>query len=143
MRTVNVRIGHDNNLMISELTDIKIFRDAGTERRNHGTDGITSEDSVKSCFFYVQNLTAERQDCLCCTVTCRLCGTTCGITLYDVDFAVLRIFIGAIREFTRKTHTVESGFSSGQVSCFSCSIPCTLCHDCLFTDCLRNCGVLL
>ena len=38
MCTVDIGIGHDDDLVVAELADIKIFMNTGTERSNHRFD---------------------------------------------------------------------------------------------------------
>ena len=69
MGAVHVGIGHDDDLVVSELAQIKVFRDTGTECGDHGSDLFISEYFIKSCFFYVKDLTTERKDSLCSSVS--------------------------------------------------------------------------
>ena len=93
MRTVHIGIGHNDNLVVAKLADIKVLVDSGTKGCNHRLDLGVAVDSVQTGFLYVEDLTTERKDCLCGTVTCCLGGTTRGITLYDVDLTVFRILV--------------------------------------------------
>ena len=53
MRAVYIRIGHDNDLMITELGDIEIVMDSGTERSDHGFNLGVGIDFIQSCLLYV------------------------------------------------------------------------------------------
>ena len=54
---------------------------------------FSEEGVVKTCFLNVQNLTAKRKYGLGRTVSCSLCGTARGISLYDINFAVFGISV--------------------------------------------------
>lgn len=102
MRTIDIGIGHDNNLVITQLADIKIFIDTCTKCSDHRFNFCVAENTIQTCFFYIQNLSTKRKYCLRCTVSGSLGTSTGGITLYDVDLAVLRILVTAIGKFTGK-----------------------------------------
>ena len=58
MRTVHVGIRHDNNLMIFQLCNIKIFVNAGTKTGNHGFNFRILVNFIFSGFFYLLLLLA-------------------------------------------------------------------------------------
>ena len=93
MCTINIGIGHDDDLVITKLADIKILMDSRSKCCDHSFDLGICINFIQTCFLYVQDLTSQRQDSLCHTVSGSLCGTTGGISLYDVDLAVLRILV--------------------------------------------------
>ena len=124
---VNVGIGHDNDLMITEFFHIKIFRNACTKGCDHISDFFGIQDSVQSCLFNVQDLTAQRQDRLCFRVSCLDGRTARGITFDNVDFAKFWVFFGAISKFTWKSCAFKCTFSSSHTSCSLCGFSCLLC----------------
>ena len=65
--------------------------DSGTKCSDHCLDLGIGINLIQSCLLYIQDLTTQWKDSLCCTVTCCLRRTAGGISLYDVDLAVLRI----------------------------------------------------
>ena len=93
VRSIDIGIGHDNDLVISQLTDIKIFVDSRSKCCDHCLNLSISVNLIKTCFLYVQNLTTKWQDCLSCTVSGCLCRTAGGISLDDIDLTLGRIFI--------------------------------------------------
>ena len=93
MSTIDIGIGHDDDFMITQFCDIKIFMNTSTKCSDHCFNLCIAVDSVQTGFLYVEDLTTERKDCLCCTVTCCLGGTTRRISLYDVDLTVFRILV--------------------------------------------------
>ncbi len=73
MRTVNVGIRHDDDLVIPKLAYIEVisisFRKAAAERIDHGLDLCIRQHLIDTCFFNVQNLTSDWQDCLIISVS--------------------------------------------------------------------------
>ena len=57
MGSVYIRICHDNDLIIPQLTDIKIisisFRKAASERIDHGLDLRICKYFVNACFLHI------------------------------------------------------------------------------------------
>ena len=126
MGTVNIGISHNDDLVISQFGNIEIIMNTGTKGGNHSLDLRIGVNLIQTGLFHVQNLTAQGQDRLGRAGTGRLGGATCGISLYDVDLAVLRILIGAVCQLSGQSHTIESGLSSGQVAGFSRCLTGTL-----------------
>ena len=58
MRTVNVGIGHDDDLVVSELTEIEVLGYTGSERSDHSSYLFVSEYLILSSLFYVKYLTS-------------------------------------------------------------------------------------
>ena len=108
MCTVNIGIGHDNDLVITEFTDIKVIMDTCTKCSDHSLDLCIAVNSVKTGFFYIENFASKRKYSLCRTVSCSLCRTARGISLYDVNLTVFRVFIGTVCKFARQCHSIES-----------------------------------
>ena len=107
MCTVHVGIGHDDDLVITQFGNIKIFMDSCTKCSDHRLDLGIAVDLIQSCLLYVQDLTTQWKDCLRRTVTCCLRRTAGGISLYDVDLAVLRILIRTVCKLSRKCHIIQ------------------------------------
>ena len=61
MGAVHIGIGHNYNLIISQLLDVKIFMNSRSKSGNHCAYLGISIDSVKSGFFYVQNLSSPAE----------------------------------------------------------------------------------
>ena len=91
MSSVDVGIGHDDYLMISQLVQVEVLSDTAAESCDHVLDFIGTEYLVKSGFFNVQDLTSQRKDGLTFTVTSVLGGTACGISLDQENLREFRI----------------------------------------------------
>lgn len=68
MRTVDVCIGHDDDLVVARLGDIEVAavagtrRDAAADRGNQRLDGVTRERAMVTNALDVQNLAAQGQN---------------------------------------------------------------------------------
>ena len=62
MGSVHIRISHNDDLMITELSNIKIFMDSCAESRDHGFDLGIGIDFIQSCLFNIQDLSSKRKD---------------------------------------------------------------------------------
>ena len=140
---VDIGIGHDDDLVVAQFGDIEIVVDSGSECRNHRFDLGIRINFIETCLLYVQNFSTQRQDCLRCTASCGFCGTTRGISLNQEDLTVFRILVGTVCQFSRQGHAIQCGFSSRQVTRFSCGLSGTLGKQGFFDNRLCNSRVLL
>ena len=101
-----------------------------------------SQNTVKSCFLNIENLTSKRKYSLCFSLSCTLCRTAGGITLDYKNFTIFRILIRTICKFTRKIKTIKCCVSSCKIPCFSCCFSCTLCKNRFFTYCFCHRRIL-
>ena len=64
MRSVDVRIGHDDDLVIAKFGNIEIvsvsFGEAAAERIDHGLDLCIGKNLVDTCFLDVQDFASDR-----------------------------------------------------------------------------------
>ena len=61
MRAVNIGIGHDDDFVIAQFLDIKIFAaNAGAQRGDERADFIRRQHFVEACALDIQNFTAQR-----------------------------------------------------------------------------------
>ena len=134
MGAVHVRIRHDDDLVITELGNIEIVVDAGPEGGDHGFDLRVAVDPVQTGFFHVEDLSAERKDGLRRTVAGALGAAAGRIALHDVDLAVFRVFVGAVRKLAGQRHAVQRRFTPGQLSGLAGGLPGSLGQDGFFHD---------
>ena len=130
MAAVDIGIGHDDNLVVTEFLDIEVFAYAGAKGSDHGTDGVGIQDSVKACLFDVQDLAAERKDSLETAVTAGLCRSACGVTFDDVDFKEARIFFRAVGQLAREAGYFKRFLSAGVLPGMSSSLRKQCCRRC-------------
>ncbi len=85
MLTIDIGIGHDDDLVVTQFGDIDIIAETTAKSLDHHTDLGIVEDLVDSGFFNIQDLASQRQDGLEVGITSLLRRTAGGITLNDVD----------------------------------------------------------
>ena len=99
VRTIDVGIGHDDNLVVTQLVDIglaialAINAEAYTNGLDDVHDRLSLEDTVPLNLLDVQNLTTQRQDSLEVTVTALLGRATSGVTLDEEYLTNLGVFL--------------------------------------------------
>mgnify|MGYP000296725207 CR=1 FL=1 len=88
MCSINVGIGHDDDLVISQFGNIEIIMDSCTECSDHCLDLGITVDLIQSCLLYIQDLSTKWQDRLGRSVTGCLCRTSRRVSLYNVDLTL-------------------------------------------------------
>ena len=53
MGAVLIRIGKDNDFVITQAIQIKILSDAGTNRRNNGAEFFIGQHLIQPLLFYI------------------------------------------------------------------------------------------
>ena len=106
VRTVDIRVGHDDDLVIAQLVDVELVTaNTCAQRHNKVANFLAAQHPVKTRAFDIQDLTLQRQDRLRTPVAARLGRTTRRVTLHQEDFGFGGVFFRAIFEFGRvKVH---------------------------------------
>ena len=148
MRTIDIGIGHDDDLMVTNLAQVERFRvffgsKGDTQRGEDVAHLFGLEHLVLHRFLHIEDLTAKRENSLVHAVTTGLSGTACRITLDEEEFALCRIFAYAISEFTGQTTTTERRFAEhGLTGVTRCNTRLRRENDLLY-DFLRIIGMFL
>ena len=85
MAAVNIGIGHDDDLVIAELLDVKLLAESRAERRDDGGELVVAVDLVGARLFDVEHLAPERQDRLKARVASLRGRAACTVALDDVE----------------------------------------------------------
>ena len=113
VRTIDVRIGHDDDTVITQLVRVVLFpANTATQCGDQCADFRRRQHFVKTGFFDIQNLTLQRQDCLGATVTALLGRTASGVTLHQVHFRQCRIFFLTVGQFARQASDIQRAFAT-------------------------------
>ena len=107
MGAVDVRIGHQHDLVVAQLVEVEVLLDAGTEGVDDRLDLLVGQDLVEAGLLDVEDLAADREDGLRLRVAPAACRTARGVTLDDEDLAVTRIAGLAVDELAGQTTTAE------------------------------------
>ena len=122
MRTINVCIGHDDDLVVARLADIEVAtvagarRDAAADRGDQGLDGVARERAVVTHALDVQNLAAQGQNRLDVSATAVLGRTACRVALYDKELGQLGIAHRAVGELAGQRRRLEQTFATGRLA---------------------------
>ena len=143
VRAVHVCIGHDDDLAVATLREVKLLADARAERRDHRADLGIGKDLVEACLLHVEDLAAQREDRLEPSVASLLRRTPCRVALDDVDLALVGILDGAVCELAGETGDLERVLAARQLTCLACCLAGTRRHECLVEHLFRDGGVLL
>ena len=143
MRAVHVCIGHDDDLAVAALREVKLLADARAERRDHRADLGIGKDLVEACLLHVEDLAAQREDRLEPSVASLLCRAACRVALDDVDLALVGILDGAVRELAGEAGDLERVLAARQLTCLACRLAGARRHECLVEHLFRDGGVLL
>ena len=133
MRTIHVRIGHDYDLIITKLGNIKIvsvaFRKTTAECIDHCLDLCIGQHLINGSLFYVKDLTADRKDCLIVTVSGCLGRAAGRISLYNKDLTERRIFLFAVSKLAigvKRIFLLGEEIGLGTLLCLT-NLGCLLC----------------
>src|SRR5688572_801532 len=117
VRTVHVGVGHDDDAVVAQARDVEVLdADAAAERGDHRLDLVAAEHLVEAGLLDVQNLALDGQDGLETAIAALLGGAAGRLALDDVDLALRRVALLAIRKLSRKTAAVERALAAHQVA---------------------------
>ena len=74
------------------------------------------EHLVVARFFYVENLSLEREDGLEAAITSLFGGAAGGLSFHEEEFAAVGIALGAVGEFAGKAAGIKRAFAAGEVA---------------------------
>ena len=109
VRTIDIGIGHDDNLLVAQLVDIgflavfAVEAEADTQCLDDVVHLVTFEGFVPHGFLYVQDFTAQGQDGLVLAVSSLLGRSACRVTLDEEQFAFFGVLAGAVGQFAGHT----------------------------------------
>ena len=143
MRTVDIRIGHQDDMVVPGPLDVETVADPGADSGYQRLDLGVLQDLVLRSLLDVQDLAPQGEDCLELSVSPLLCGTACRISFHDVEFALCRVPLLAVGEFAGQTCGFQRALSPGEFASVLCSFTGTGGRKCLVHDDLEGLRVLL
>ena len=141
MLAVDVRIRHQNNLVVARLLNIEVITNAGAESGNHRLNLGVGESTVQASALDVQDLTAQRQNSLGVRVTTLNSRTTRRVTLHQVNLRDRRILRGAVLELTGHGAGLQQALTAGRLTCLTGCNTRLSGGDCAANNILRHRGV--
>ena len=96
MRTIHVRIGHDNDPSVPQFFQVEgsfavAVSDSGADRGDHRLNFQILQDLIETGFLDIDQFSADRKDRLKSSVTALLGGSAGGIAFHDVEFGQVGI----------------------------------------------------
>ena len=120
MRPIDIRIGHNDNLMIPQFFDIKLIAaDPSAQCHDQVTNFLRGQHAVKPRPLHIKNLAFQRQNCLSLSVAASLGRATGAVPLHQKDFGFRRVFFRAIFQFSSQIIHIHRGFAPGQITGFT------------------------
>src|SRR6202040_3068149 len=112
----DVGIGHQDQLAVAQLARIEVvLADPASQRRDHGANLFVPQHLVVPGLLDVENLSLQRKDRLELTVAALLGRPACRLSLDKVEFAAIRLPLGAIGKLTRQSAAIKRALAPGQV----------------------------
>ena len=143
MRTVDIGIGHDHDLVVARLRDIPLLAEAAADRGNEGPDLVVREHAVDPRLLDVQHLAAQGQDRLRRAVAAGLRRAACGIALDEKELGLRRVALGAVAELAGKRETVHHALAPRRLARGPRGLSGASGEEGLLDHRLRDGGVLL
>ena len=119
VRAVDVRVRHDDDLVVAQLVGVELVdADAGAERGDQRADLLRRQHLVETHALDVEDLAAQRQDRLELAVAALLGAAAGAVALDDEQLGLGRIALLAIGELARQRGGADAR------SCASSRAPC-------------------
>src|SRR5262249_29958604 len=117
VRTVDIRVGHDDDAVVAQLLDIEVLgADAAAEGRDHRLDLVAAQHLVAARLLDVENLALEGKDRLEAPVASLLRRSTGRFALDDVQLAERGIALLAVGELARQRAAVERALAPHEIA---------------------------
>ncbi|KAF1027129.1 MAG: hypothetical protein GAK37_02513 [Pseudomonas sp.] len=114
VRAVDVSIGHDDDVVITQLVDVVLFAtDTAAQRGDQRSDFLRRNHLVETSLLDVEDLALQRQDGLGATVTTLLGGPASRVTFHQVQLGEGRVFFLAVRQFARQAGDIQRTLAAG------------------------------
>ena len=143
MLAVDIRIGHQNDLVIPSLLGVEIFANTGTECRDHGLNFGVAERTIEARLFYIEDLSSQRKDRLELGVAALNGRTTGRVTLNHEDLRERGVFARAVTQLSGHSARLEQALTASLLASLASSESCLGCLNSLADNIARLCGVAI
>ncbi len=113
---VDVRVGHQHDLVVAEVLDLELVLDPGADRGDQRLDLVVGEDLVDPALLDVDDLASQRQHRLGVAVAALLRRAAGRVALDDEELRQRRVLDRAVGELARQHRVLQSGLAPGQVA---------------------------
>ena len=134
VRAVDIGIGHDNQLVVAGLANVKVLTEAGAHGREQRPDFFVGQNAFHAGLFNVQNLPPNWQDGLRQTTPTTLSGTAGGVPFDDEQFGDFWVLAGVIRQLPRQAGNFQSALAPRHFTRPLSSQTRLACEHCLVDD---------
>src|SRR5438094_314842 len=119
VRTVDVGVTHQDDLVVANLRSLEVRSDARADRADERLDLLVLEHAVDASALDVENLAANRKDRLGSGVTRLLRGSPGAVTLHDEELTLVGVLGRAVGELSRHRVAVEQRLAPREVACLA------------------------
>ena len=119
VRTVDIRVAHEDDLAVADFCRVKVVADTGHRGKNI-PDLFVLQNFMKSGLLDVQDFSLQRKDRLEPPVAPLLGAAARRIPFHEVQFAVLGIVDGTVGKLAGKAASVERIFPAREVARLAC-----------------------
>ena len=116
MGAVDVRVGHQHDLVVAEVVDLELVRDPGADRRDQRLDLVVRENLVDPALLDVDDLASQGQHRLGVPVAALLRRAAGRVALDDEELGERRVLHRAVGELAGQHRVLQSGLAPGQVT---------------------------
>ena len=148
MASVDVGIGHDDDLVVAEFLQVErlavlLGADRHAQRREHVLDLLVLPHAVLLRLLDVQDLTAQRHDGLEIAVAARFGRAACRVTLDEEDFGDRTVAARTVGQLAGESRPRKHGLALHHFAGVACRVARRGGQDDLLHDGLGILGVLL
>ena len=141
MLSVDVGIGHQDDLVIAQLGEIELVMDSCAERRDDRLHLGVLQDTVDAGLLDVDDLAAQRKYRLIHRVTPGFRATSCRVPLDDEKLTTFGVATATVGQFPRQPAETTCCFAAHQFPRSSSSGTCLCRRRCLGENSLGFCRV--
>ncbi len=124
VRTIHVRIRHDDDAVVAEFFHIVfVAANAAAQSGDQGAHFLGGEHLVETRLFHVEDLALQRQDRLILAVTALFGRAPRRITLHNIEFGEGRVFLLAVRQLAGQAGNIQGTLTTGHFPRLARRIP--------------------
>src|SRR6266487_3271150 len=120
---VHVRVGHRDDLVISDLREVELVADPGANGGNERPNLLVLKHLVESRLLDVQDLPAQREDGLELAPAPLFRGPSRAWALHDENFRLRRVALLAVRELAGEVEPFQKPLAARELPRFPSRLP--------------------
>src|SRR6476661_1419439 len=140
---IHIRVGHDDDPVISQLRGVEALPDPGSERDDQRSHVLAREDLVEARLLDVEQLAAQRQHRLEPPIPPLLGRTARRVPFDDVQLAPSRVTLLAVGELSRQREAIERSLADHEIASLAGRLAGSRGREALLDDAATVGGVLV